>query len=296
MIHKVLSVQPHGSLLTNTEFEDICLNNNTIRWSEECNIPCSVNCIGEWVKDGECDRTIGRQKWKFDIKSEAAHGGTECVVHAGNEMSRINDNRDDIGRKNYNFKADSNDYKVATENCERDCSYIWSDWTPCSKGKQSRTYSIITEPNLLVEQNVNIMINTQNGGIVNINLINQKKPKTVTFAPCDICGDLFDDPNSSCNTQCKPASFEFAQEIDITRYPQHTKGSYCLPFTPIEQYPDAECAKCGTMYFKPKAEQEEIPENISSDEKSENKSDWRERVKNLSTSTKDTIKGLFKIK
>jgi len=213
-------------------------------------------------------------------------------------MSKINNNRDDYVRGNYNLRPDRNDYKVATENCERDCSYIWSDWTLCSKGKQSRTYSIITEPTAIggTECQYNDQYTEWRNCKYKFDDRSEEKPKTLTFAPCDICGDLFDDANSSCNTQCKPTSIEFAQEIDITRYPQHTKGSYCLPFAPIEQYPDAECAKCGTMYFKPKAEQEEIPENIPSDEKSENKSDWRERVKNLSTSTKDTIKGLFKIK
>jgi len=89
-------------------------------------VPCPVDCEGSWEQWGVCSKTCGdgSQKRSFIITQAVAHGGTACPA------------------------AEEQPCKL--QSCPVDCVGSWGQWDDCSKtcgdGKQSKTYSITTQP------------------------------------------------------------------------------------------------------------------------------------------------------
>lgn len=87
--------------------------------------PCPVNCAGEWGEFGTCSKSCGggTHTRSFIVKTEAAHGGSDCPA----------DESESCGE----------------DPCPKDCEGSWGDWSQCSKtcgnGEQERVFTVTAE-------------------------------------------------------------------------------------------------------------------------------------------------------
>ena len=94
--------------------------------------PAAVDCIGSWAPDGACSAPcgpLGNVASTFTVTRTAQNGGADCTAADGSASTQI---------CNTHIQ------------CPVDCDGIWNPWpgcpVPCGGGVETRTYSILLEP------------------------------------------------------------------------------------------------------------------------------------------------------